>query len=384
MTPSGTAPAVSPGGADAPHPDLPGGIVWPEPAPSSRWHQAVDDLVLHAFRRRRPHRPDADLTRVGKEAKSALALYRKLGWLDDTTLAHPDPPPPPVVEFAPARAGLLSYRAMTFESGYRPPRGDPAGARWDSFTPNATVHAWVLRHREPRPWLVCLHGAGMGRPIMDFGLFRAHWMHQTLGLNVAAVVLPLHGPRRAGLPEHARYPSEDVLHNIHGTRQAVWDARRLIAWIRAQGDQPVGVLGVSLGGYVAALLGGIERDLSAVLLGAPVADLYALIEYHKGPISDHERANLRLGRELGRTISPLAFAPRVPFAGRFVYAGVVDHMVDPRRNAVRIWNHWGQPEALWYQGGHADLGWTKPIGRFIAHGLDQTGLTRRRGTARDD
>ena len=351
---------------------------WPRPALSSVWHRAVDDLVLVGFRRRKPHRPEDQLTRVESETTAALKLYRELGWLDDPTLAHPEPPPPTVVEVAPARAGRTTYKAVTFASGYEPGVAEPAAERWNSFAANRTAHVWMLRHREPRPWIVCLHGAGMGRAIMDFGLFRAGWMHDTLGLNVAALVLPLHGPRRAEIPADAHFPSEDAMHNIHGARQAVWDARRLIAWIRTQGDEPVGVIGVSLGGYIAALLGGLADGLRTVMLGAPVADLTALIEHHKGSALPHEKANIALARQLGPVVSPLAFAPRVPFDGRFIYAGVVDKMVNPRHHAERIWNHWGRPEALWYQGGHADLGWAKVIGRFIERNLDEVEMTRRR------
>ena len=41
--------------------------------------------------------------------------------------------------------------------------GEPGARRWLSYTANSREYALVLRHDEPRPWLVCVHGAVMGR-----------------------------------------------------------------------------------------------------------------------------------------------------------------------------------------------------------------------------
>src|SRR5205814_25034 len=83
------------------------------------------------------------------------------------------------------------------------------------------------------------------------------WLHEDLGLNVVFPVLPLHGVRGDGLPQHAAFPGEDVMDNVHGIAQSVWDVRRLVRWAASQSDQPVGVTGVSLGGFVTALVAGL-------------------------------------------------------------------------------------------------------------------------------
>jgi hypothetical protein len=57
--------------------------------------------------------------------------------------------------------------------------------------------------------------------------------------------MPLHGPRRVGRRGGDGYLSGDFLDTIHAQTQAVWDIRRLIAWLRAEGAQRVGVQGVS-------------------------------------------------------------------------------------------------------------------------------------------
>ena len=76
-----------------------------------------------------------------------------------------------------------------------------AAKRWLSYTANDREYALMLRHKEPRPWLVCVHGAEMGRAALDLTLFRAWHLHEDLGLNVVLPVLPMHGPRATGTAE---------------------------------------------------------------------------------------------------------------------------------------------------------------------------------------
>ena len=113
-----------------------------------------------------------------------------------------------------------------FDSGYAPYPGEPGRERWLSYTATQRVYGLMLRHPEPRPWLVCVHGTEMGRAGVDLRLFRAWHLHENLGLNVVLPVLPLHGPRKRGVPKGAVLPGEDVLDNVHAAAQAVWDIRR--------------------------------------------------------------------------------------------------------------------------------------------------------------
>ncbi len=339
-----------------------------------RHHSIIDDITMLAMRRRRPPRPDAELSRIEHEIEQSVAHYRELGWFDRPELAYAAPPPPTTYDSVPERAARFHYQHITFASDYQPPADDPAGARWLSYESNRTVHAWVMRHPGPqRPWLVCLHGTGMGRPLMDLGLFRANWLYRHMGVNVACPVLPLHGPRRASVPADVHYPSEDALHNFHGTLQAVWDVRRMLASLRSQGNTRLGVLGISLGGLIAGLVGDLDPDLNCVILGAPVAELGALIERHKAqPFDPGEARNLELARQLDRIISPLSLSPKTPRDRRFIYAGIVDKMVHHRYHGGRIWEHWERPEALWYNGGHSALGYSRDVARFIEQAMRAT------------
>ena len=172
----------------------------------------------------------------------------------------------------------------------------------------------MLRHKEPRPWLVCVHGAEMGRAALDLMLFRAWHLHQDLGLNVVLPVLPMHGPRARGLPKGAVFPGEDVMDNVHATAQAVWDVRRLLSWIRSQEpESPIGLNSISLGGYVASLVASLEDGLMCAILGVPVADLIELLGRHAGfSADDPRRHTVTLAEPIGRMVSTAPRACRPP------------------------------------------------------------------------
>jgi hypothetical protein len=169
------------------------------------------------------------------------------------------------------------------------------------------------------------------------------------------------------------------LDNVHATAQAVWDIRRLISWIRRQQPQsPIGLNAISLGGYVASLVASLEDDLACAILGVPVADLVEVLDSHAGLSSgDPRRKTFALAAPIGRMVSPLSLEPRVPRAGRFIYAGIADQLVHPRDHVVRLWRHWGRPEIVWYRGGHTGFFRSQPVQRFIDDALVQSGLAHR-------
>jgi hypothetical protein len=291
------------------------------PTPLFAGHVLLDELVLTGFRT--VHRGDTDLApHAMGEITGAVEMFDDAGWLSAPSTFHATPPPPTDASIRRVRSLQHSYERLSFESGYEPHPDEPGRDRWLSYTGNREAVAWLLRHDEPRPWLVCVHGAQMGRPTIDLTILRARWLHQELGLNVAMPVLPLHGPRRPGAPRGTSFPGPDVLDNIHGASQAVWDVRRLLAWIRTQDPQaPVGITGVSLGGYVSSLVAGLDPDLACAVLGVPIVDLVSLMEHHTPPdLKSRWQGALEPARHISRVVSPLATQPMVPLDRRFVYA----------------------------------------------------------------
>lgn len=217
------------------------------------------------------------------------------------------------------------------------------------------VEHWV--HDRPAPaTAIALHGFTMGNPSVDAAvLMVADWFR--LGLDVALVTLPFHGTRR---PPNARYSGElfaswHVGRLNEAVRQSIHDVQRVAAWLRDERPHDVGVIGMSLGGYLAALLAGLRSDLRFVIpIAAPVrlgsfpSALFASSRYARSgtaPLSPEELDAAY------RVHSPITYPLAVPRERALIIAGRGDHVVDPEQ-PLALWRHWQRPPIHWYDGSH--------------------------------
>jgi dipeptidyl aminopeptidase/acylaminoacyl peptidase len=178
------------------------------------------------------------------------------------------------------------------------------------------------------------------------------------GLDVALLTLPLHGKRgpRTSRFSGQLFASPDVARLNEAMGQAAHDVLAFVAWLRSRGTPPVGVMGLSLGGYVAALLAGLVSDLAFVVpVVAPVCfgDLahrfMAASGRYRGRAADvPDRDELRAAY---RVHSPLAHAPRVPRERLLIVAGRGDRVV-PAEHTHWLASHWSHPRLTWFSGSH--------------------------------
>jgi pimeloyl-ACP methyl ester carboxylesterase len=215
----------------------------------------------------------------------------------------------------------------------------------------------MVRHpEEPRPWLVCVHGIRMGSPRGCFLLFRLRYLHLKLKLNILCPVLPIHGLRRTGPVSGDRVFSGDVMDAVHAGAQAMWDFRRLTAWLREEQDAPgIGVMGHSLGGYAAALLACLDSNLDCAFLGNPAVDPSGMFWRNAPSVTT---ASLKAAgvsetdmSTLMRVVSPLAMEPLLPKERFGILAGSGDRVI-PATEAYNLWRHWDEPRIVWHHGSH--------------------------------
>lgn len=294
--------------------------------------------------------------RAAAELADAHALFDSRGWLTDPVSFHRAPPAPASVEIGSRTAGGIVHEYLRFESGYAPDPAIPGTERWLGFAANRTAHVRLLRHRgEPRPWILCVHGYGMGTGAVDLWAFEVERLHRHLGLNVALPVLPVHGPRAPGRRSGGEFFGASFLNCVHAEAQAMWDLRRLLAWIRDQGGTRVGAYGLSLGGYTTALLAALEADLACAIAGIPAADfLRGALRVMTGLDAlwlQRLGVDLDEAREVLRPISPLALEPKVPKERRYILGATGDRLVTP--DQVRdLWVHWDRPRIAWSAASH--------------------------------
>ncbi|MBV8159985.1 MAG: alpha/beta hydrolase [Acidimicrobiia bacterium] len=340
----------------------------------------LDEVLMAAMKNPRLFPSDDDYVRAGRDIDAAHQLWSERGWLDDPAAYHRNPDVPMGCMVTRQRVLNMAYEHLTFPSGYEPHAAEPGRERWLGYEANRTAHAWVVRARDAgRPWLVCVHGWGMGSPFMDLRAFRARRLSRVLGLNLLVPVLPLHGPRqRPGANGGEGFMTIDLIDAAHGLAQAAWDIRSAIRWIRFHDpDAQVGVYGLSLGGYTAALTASLEDGLACVIAGIPATDIVDLYRRHS-PVNVRRKA-LDAGAlgpkaiAVHRVVSPLVLAPRPERHKRFLFAGIGDRM-STSRQARRLWEHWDRPAMAWYPGGHVGFFWASDVSRFVEGALASSGL----------
>jgi dienelactone hydrolase len=221
---------------------------------------------------------------------------------------------------------------------------------------NNTVHAEYYRpHGDgPFPGVIVLDITGG-----DQSLSRSIATHlASQGVGALFVQMAYYGPRRPP-GSSLRLLSPDINHTLTAIRQTVLDLRLATAWMAARPEldpKRLGILGTSLGSFVAALTSEMEPRLgrAVVLLGGggfidgyydhpKAADLRKLYESLGG---SRERL-----KKLIAPVDPLTCAANLKGRRLLMVAAKHDEIVPPKM-AEALWNASGRQKIVWYDCGH--------------------------------
>jgi dienelactone hydrolase len=234
---------------------------------------------------------------------------------------------------------------------------------------NRTAHARWYRHIDgPKPCVAVLHGYMTGTYALEERLWPVRKVFES-GLDVAITVLPFHGPRRSekrGLKPPA-FPSGDPRFTIEGFRQLVSDHEALFDYLLEGRVANVGVMGMSLGGYGAALLSTLDARLRFGVFVIPLAAIEDFAHTHGRFIGDpHEQSAQRAALQGAQTqISPMTRPPLIRNDQVIVVAGESD-WVTGLHHAQRLSSHF-EARTMTFRGGHLlQLG----LGRTVGVALD--------------
>jgi hypothetical protein len=230
-------------------------------------------------------------------------------------------------------AGEYARNQMVAARWFYPPTGPRRRAL-------VYVHGWL----EPGPW------------IEEAVLLPR--LYDSLGVDVLHVQLPFHGSRN---PQSALFHGEffwtaDLVRSLEAVRQSCIDARTLVAWLRSQGYDEVGVTGISLGGSIAMVLACLP----------PAPDYVVPIVCHLQLAEAVEEASIfwRMKSDLERF--GVDAAQRRTIFDR-VGLGRLEPVIPPERQlwimarndayiaaplVERQWRAWGEPQIEWIPGGH--------------------------------
>jgi pimeloyl-ACP methyl ester carboxylesterase len=227
-----------------------------------------------------------------------------------------------------------------------------------SHKPNRTGYAQHWRHADgPRPTLCVIHGFGASPAWFNSSFFSLRQFFED-GWDILLYTLPFHGARRGtpGLTNGLELFAHGVAGLNEGLIHAVHDFRVLLDHLERSGAPRFGVTGLSLGGYVSALLAAVEPRLDFVIPNAAVTSMPALLPSWF-PANVVAALQMRLTGSAGlaeRALtvhSPLLYPPVVAKRGLLVVGGLGDRMAPPEQSLL-LWEHWERPRLHWFLGSH--------------------------------
>lgn len=261
---------------------------------------------------------------------------------------------------------------LSWQSGFT--TIDPeVSERYASARENSVAVARRYQRGQQRPAVIMIHGYMAGPFAFEERIWPLSRLAQA-GFDVVLFTLPFHGLRvRAGRGAVPEFPGEDPRLNVEGFRQAVFDLQNLIGWLLAQGHPRVGAIGMSLGGYTAALLATVEPRLDFVVPVIPLSSLsdFAREQGSLSPMAEEAAAQHALLESIYRRVNPVARPALVPPERCLVVSAKADR-VTPAAHARRLSVHLRAPLQSFYGGHLLQLGRGEAFDRVIELMTDNT------------
>ncbi len=306
--------------------------------------------------------------------RDRLAFYRSYADRGDVDAVFGAPPAGVPIEgrYAHRREWQprgIAVRQLQFDSPFVPLHPDLRGP-WRRQRNNRVAHAQHWLHPDgPRPTLVFVHGYAADSYRANSWGFSLPWLYKG-GYDILLVTLPFHGARREeGQPFSGYgYVSGGLAHLNESMLQSIQELRIWLDYLFGRGVPRVGVSGLSLGGYLSALLVTVDPRLSFCIPNSPVvAPVDMAMEWQPvrpllKTVMLRNQVGLKEFRHGMALHSPLSYTPRIDPRRVLVIGGAGDRVTPPR--FVRLLHqNWQGSELHWFPGNH------------IAH-LHQSGYMR--------
>ena len=211
---------------------------------------------------------------------------------------------------------------------------------------------------KPRPTLIFVHGYLLDDPRVNSRAFCLPWLFR-MGYDVLLPSLPFHGPRAERLHPYSGYGffGGGLARTNESMLQGVSDLRVWTQELLNRGAPQVGISGLSLGGYMTAMLSTVESRLAFAIPNSPVvaaADM--AMEWQ--PLGGLMRRSVLTDgwtfSELRQSMalhSPLSRPPRLDAGRLMVIGGAGDRFTSPRFVSL-LHQHWAGSDVHWFPGNH--------------------------------
>jgi len=312
----------------------------------------VDSLFLIIPRVLKPLKPVRHIDRNTYEKE--VDFYIENGYADhpDRFFHFPDRVSRHrVIEEIPFEDG--KRQVVSFKSGYEVKNP----LKRDSYYSHQANHTGYLvrwTHGDKgRKTVLCLHGYMLGDPVQAERMFRIKNLYH-MGLDAALFITPFHW-RRA--PESRRQQGifiqpDDVAMTSECFGQAMADLYSSIQILEDMGSRETGIIGASLGGYIAALFACLSDRISFTAMMVPAVNLSK--PFGPGFIKMPFQVDPLLSEKINRVWefhSPLNQKPKIALENILVIASRGDRLC-PFEDILRLCERWGWPAHRFMTGGH--------------------------------
>jgi dienelactone hydrolase len=223
------------------------------------------------------------------------------------------------------------------------------------FAENNTVHGRLYRCGErwlEHPTVLLLHGWNDATSHYIRFPFMARQFNRE-GLNAATLEAPFHFQRRPRqLGAWGNFLCPDILRTVEAARQSMAEMRAFADWLRQEGCPAVGLLGISLGGWLAGLATCHDTRFAAVVLLVPAARLDRLVA--DAPFCRGIRQALQGQSILAGKLNLTECRPAIPKENILLIESVYDLFI-PVDVMEQLWRAWDQPEIWRLRHGHISV-----------------------------
>ncbi|WP_394561114.1 alpha/beta hydrolase family protein [Aquipseudomonas alcaligenes] len=288
----------------------------------------------------------------------ALRFYEPLARAGDASKVFLPPPQGIKVNIEEVSRDPIRRLQLSFDSPFQP-LNPYARPQFEAMQRNTVAHAQHWCHGDrPRPTLIVIHGFAAD----------AHWLNARAlslasfyerGYDILLFTYPFHGRRAEpgswfsgqGLFGRGLVSfNESPMHAIH-------DLRVFIDYLQALGVARIGVAGISLGGYTAALLAAVDDRISYCIPIVPaVSPIDVFLEWQPtGALLSLLMRRQGVGvadmRGLLAVHNPLTYASPLEGQRMLIIGGAGDRVTMPRHLRL-LQRHWPGSELHWFPGNH--------------------------------
>lgn len=292
-----------------------------------------------------------------------LAFHRAVA--DRGKVAEAFPAPPCNVTFSHRPASLLGYspRGIPTELvGFYSPYQALNPALREAYARHRHCHQVVAQHWRhpdgPRPTLIFVHGYFVNPRWLNSLFFSLRSFYEQ-GYDILLYTQPFHGDRRAPKEPFSGFGlfARGFAQANEAMLQSVYDLRVWINYLEGQGVRHVGVAGMSLGGYVAALAASCDSRLDYAVANVPavvVADMaleWPLLDRVSRRFLGARGVGLRDLRHALAVQCPLTWRPVIDPGRLLIIGGAGDRFTSPRYIQL-LHEHWAGSHLHWFPGNH--------------------------------